>query len=293
MTLFSKLLNHIVFAVLTLFTSNMVNAAEMAPSKTEQRYVVLSPHAVEMLFDIGAGDTIIGTVEYADYPEAANKIRRIGRYDYVNYEALLSLNPDAIIVNSQSTSSGILERLSDLGFPVIDTSVEKLTDIPKRLNELGELTGNQYKANQQAQEFSHLLAEIRNEFQHQTPVNVFYQVWPNPLTTTSSQWMNEIFAGCGGVNVFYGSHSDYPQVSIEQVVTTMPDIILKPIYHGNSNQEVVSWETWKELPAVINQQVKSLEGDLIHRTGPRVLQGMINVCRNIDNARQYQASAHD
>ncbi|PMG51925.1 helical backbone metal receptor [Shewanella sp. 10N.286.52.B9] len=283
MSIFVKPISLIVAGFLVCLTTSYAHSAQ-------QRFVVLSPHAVEMMFSIDAGDRIIGTVEYADYPAAANDIKRIGRYDFVNYEALMMLNPDAIIVNSESTSSGMLSRIKSLGFTVIDTSVTELADIPKRLIELGQLTGQQQLGQQQAAQFSQQLNEIRQQYQHQDPISIFYQVWPHPLTTTSSSWMDEIFAGCGGVNIFENAHSDYPQVNMEQVVSLMPEMIFKPIYHGNSNQELIRWETWSELPAVKHGQVIALEGDLIHRTGPRVLQGMINICQKIDLARHQRAA---
>ena len=36
-----------------------------------QRIVSLAPHITEVLFAAGAGGRIVGTVEYSDYPEAA------------------------------------------------------------------------------------------------------------------------------------------------------------------------------------------------------------------------------
>lgn len=43
-----------------------------------KRIIALSPHAVEMLYAIGAGDAIVAATDYADYPEAAKKSRVLG-----------------------------------------------------------------------------------------------------------------------------------------------------------------------------------------------------------------------
>lgn len=267
------------FCLLLLALTLSVSAAQ------GQRLIVLSPHAVEMLYEIGAGDNIIGTVDYADFPVAAKQIRRIGRHDYINYEAIMQLNPDRIVVSSSSTSAPIITRLEELGFTLVDSSVKQLDQIPSRLIELGAITGRELEAKESAARFSLTLADIKAQYQDLSPVDLFYQVWPAPLTTTSSSWMNEIFTSCGANNVFANTISEYPQVSLEQVLTTTPEIIIKPIHHGNSNQESVDWHKWPELPAVANKQIITIEGDLVHRTGPRVLQGMQQICEIVARAR--------
>ncbi|WP_299805244.1 cobalamin-binding protein [uncultured Shewanella sp.] len=258
-------------------------------AEKQPRLIVLSPHAVEMIFEIGAGDSIIGTVEYADYPAAANDIRRIGRHDFIDYEALMLLQPDAIIVSSTTTAS-MQSRLTELGFTLVDASVKDLKQIPERLIELGKLTGHNTEANNSAEAFNQTLTQLRDTYQDKAPVNLFYQVWPTPLTTTASPWMNEIFTGCGANNVFSNSVSEYPQVSLEQVLYSTPEVIIKPVYHGNADQESVNWAKWPEIPAVANNHIITIEGDLVHRTGPRVLQGMELVCEIIDKVRRAKQS---
>ena len=65
--------------------------------KEPQRIVALAPHIVENLFAIGAGERIVGTVDYADFPQQANDIERVGGYYGINMEKLLSLKPDLVL----------------------------------------------------------------------------------------------------------------------------------------------------------------------------------------------------
>lgn len=44
-----------------------------AMAEPAKRIIALSPHAVEMLYAIGAGEAIVAATDYADYPEAAKK----------------------------------------------------------------------------------------------------------------------------------------------------------------------------------------------------------------------------
>lgn len=253
----------------------------------QPRLVVLNPYTVEMLFEIGAGHMIIGTVDYADYPQAAMQIPRVGRHNYIDYEALLLLEPDFVTIDSSFTSPQLVNRLQQLGFKLIDTHVDHLLQIPQRLRQLGELTDTQQQANIVADKLSHELSQLTQQYQQRTPVKVFFQIWPEPLTTSASSWLNEIIAGCGGINVFANSASAYPQVSTEQVLIAAPEVIIKPI-HGDSKQISNEWQAWPELAAVAHHQIYNINGDLVHRTGPRVFSGMAQVCQIIDAARLQQ-----
>ena len=66
-----------------------------APAK---RILSLAPHVTELLYAAGAGDLIVGTVEYSDFPEAARKIPRIGNHDSLDLERIVALKPDLIVI---------------------------------------------------------------------------------------------------------------------------------------------------------------------------------------------------
>src|SRR5882672_8053540 len=62
-----------------------------------KRIVSLAPHATELLFAAGAGDRIVGTTEFSDYPEAAKKIPRVGSSSLLDMDRVVSLKPDLIV----------------------------------------------------------------------------------------------------------------------------------------------------------------------------------------------------
>ncbi|QIZ78815.1 cobalamin-binding protein [Ferrimonas lipolytica] len=267
-----------------------LSALAEATVEAKPTIVALSPQSVEILFKVGAGEQIIGTVDYADYPQAAQLIPRLGRYDQLDMETLMLLQPQLLVFAQQDTSAEIRQQLETLGVPIIDTSVSTIDQVADQMALLGAKTGHSAQGAKVAAEFRQQLAQLRQQYQGKAPLSVFYQVWPEPLTTTSDGWMNQILTDCGGHNVFADAHSDYPQVSMEQVLVKSPQVILKPKYEGATNQERVSWTLWPELPAVANGQVITLDGDVVHRTGPRVVDGMKQICQVMDDARNAYAA---
>lgn len=271
------------FLLLLITINSACVSASAVADVAPLRLVVLSPFIVELLYEIGAGDHIVGTVEYADFPAAANQIPRIGRYDFIDFEALLLLQPDVVLLSPAWTSSLLRSRLQQLGFRTIDIKIDQLDDIPEQFRALGKLTQNTQQAMVIAEQFSTRLTALKRQYQHLAPIRVFYQIWPMPLTTSASTWLNEILNGCGGRNVFANSVNAYPQISTEQVLAVMPELIVKPLH--SAKEPLDNWHNWPELPAVVNNQIVSVDSSILNRTGPRILDGMAVMCQIIDATR--------
>ena len=81
-----------------------------------QRIVSLAPHMTETLFAAGAGERVVGTVDYSDHPEAAKKIRRVGGYSRLDLEAVAALKPDLVVGWQSGNAAAHLEKLKGLGY---------------------------------------------------------------------------------------------------------------------------------------------------------------------------------
>ena len=249
-----------------------------------QRIVALSPHAVEMLYAIGAGDNIVATTDHADYPEAARQIPRIGGYHGIQLEKLLALNPDLVVVWGSGNRPEDIDKMTQLGLKLYNSDPKTLESVADELEELGELTGHSRQAAAQAKQLRNELARQTQAHANAKPISVFYQLWSQPLMTVAEgSWIQQILEVCGGANVFADSASAYPQVSLENVLLSSPQVILQSQDEGNVIG--VNWQQWPDIPAVKRQQIYQLNADLLHRAGPRFTQGVKATCDALDKAR--------
>ncbi|AVT50100.1 cobalamin-binding protein [Shewanella baltica] len=249
-----------------------------------KRIIALSPHAVEMLYAIGAGDAIVAATDYADYPEAAKKIPRIGGYYGIQMERVMELNPDLIVVWDTGNKAEDINQLRTLGFNLYGSDPKTLEGVAKELEELGQLTGHVEEASKAAATYRAELIRLRVENAKKSEPKVFYQLWSTPLMTVSkNSWIQQIISVCHGQNVFYDAASDYPQVSLENVLLTLPEVILQSEEEGNVKG--VDWRQWPEIPAVKKQHIYQLNADLLHRATPRALLGVQALCDALDKAR--------
>lgn len=257
-----------------------------ASSKPVERIIALSPHAVELLFAIGAGDKIVATVDYADYPAEAKKIIRIGNYNGIQIEQVVALQPDLIVAWKSGNKLTDLKKIESLGFPMIYTHPQTIGQISDELINLGNLTGNEAQAKQAAAALDADYQTIKQQYAKKRKVSVFYQLWHDPLRTVGpNSWIESLIRDCHGENIFNDTDSDYPLVSLETVITKKPEVIVIPHHSGNVGAKTGIWQRWTEIPAVANKQMYTLNGDLLHRFGPRAVDGLSKLCEAIDQAR--------
>ncbi len=255
------------------------------PAKT---VVTLAPHIVEMVYTLGAGERIVATVEYSDFPPSAMQIPRIGGYHGLQIEQIMALEPDLIVAWEGGNRIQDIERLEKLGLPVYRSRIGSIDGIDGELLLLGELLGIKSKSQSVAASFRGKLTELRESYASKRKVSFFYQLWSDPLTTVaSSGWVSESMEICGGQNIFgVDSLAEYPQISIEQVLVRAPEVILVPTHHGDLHASQGKWRKWPEIPAVSRNQVYPVDGDLLHRFTTRILDGISQVCEIFDQVRR-------
>jgi vitamin B12 transport system substrate-binding protein len=281
------------FVGLILFSlSGDVFAEQIIAESTESasnnlRVVALAPHIVENLFAIGAGDSIVGTVDYADYPAAAKSIERIGGYYGISLEKLLLLKPDLVIAWKGGNQSEDLAQIERLGINVYLSNPTTVDEVANELLIFGQLTGHIKKSEQVANAFKEKLVGIINSQRGKNSISAFYQLWAEPLMTISKNtWISRLMKICHASNVFADSTTDYPQISIENVVVAKPQIIIIPDEKSEKSQPIIKWQKWPEVPAVKNNQFISVNADLLHRFTPRMLNGLADMCDKIDASRK-------
>lgn len=251
-----------------------------------QRIITLAPHLAENLFAAGAGNRLIATVEYSDYPPAARRIPRIGGYNSLSIEAMVAQQPDLVLAWGSGTGNNIIRRLREFGIPVYSDEIRRLADIPASLRAIGRLSGKETAAARSINRFEQGLAALREASAGATPLGVFYQIWHDPLQTIGGgHLISEVIALCGGHNIFDDAQGLAPRISRESVLLRNPDVIVA----SGSSQGVAAWlSQWRSVPGLRAVQADALyiiNPDLIERPTPRLLSGARQLCRRLDSAR--------
>ncbi|MGH8178875.1 MAG: cobalamin-binding protein [Steroidobacter sp.] len=262
-----------------------VSAISAETLRPAQRIVSLAPHLTELAFSAGAGDRIVGTVEYSDHPAAARRIPRIGDAFRVDLERVLALRPDVVLVWESGTPVQTIKRMKALGLEVIPIATSRLKEIAAALGTIGDIAGTQVAASQAAMQFTTQISSLRNRYQGRAPVSVFVQVNDRPIyTINSAQIMSEVVELCGGRNVFAQLNELAPIVSIEAVIAANPQVILAT--NDTVPDAASHWRRWRHIAAVKTDNVYTISSDDVARATMRLAAGAAHVCRTLDTARE-------
>jgi len=282
-------------AIIVLLISGLMPAqplfAEPAPPEktAPKKLVVLAPNLVELIFSLGGGAQIVATTDHADYPQAARAIPRVGNYAAISLEKVVALQPDLVLVWDTGTPAADIKKMQQLGLKVMHFQTKQLEDIASQLLQLGELVQQQNKAQQLSAAFLQQLTGLRQQYQTQQPIRVFYELWDNPLSTINRDaWPQQHLNVCGAKNIFESASAAYPQVGLEQVIAGNPALIIQPV-STNEPRTLVQWQRWPELMAAKNKQIIQPDSDLLHRATLRTLDGVAILCREIAKSRQFYA----
>lgn len=261
----------------------MLSIAASALAAPAQRIVTLAPHLAELVYAAGAGDRLVGTVEWSDYPPEAAALPRVGDAFRLDLEALAALEPDLLLGWRGGNPDHLLEQLGQRGYRVVALAPQRLYDIATQLVEIGRLAGTPGPAAAAAASFRAGLAELRAAQAGKPALRVFYQVSWRPLYTVGGhQLISEVLALCGGQNIFAELGELAPAVSMEAVIARDPEVILTA---DVQQADLAEWRRWPAVTAVQRGHLYAVDGDLVVRASPRILEGTRQVCERLDRAR--------
>ena len=265
------------------------NAVTVA--KPAQRILALAPHITELLFAAGGGEKIVGVVSYSDYPEAAKKIANVGDNRQYDMERIIAMKPDLIVVWMHGSAERQIAMLRQLKVPIYHSDPKKLADIPNNMERLGQLMGTEKAAAPAAAQLRAKLASLTAQYAQRPPVRLFYQVWDKPLYTISgASIISDAMRVCGGQNVFAAMKVVAPVVTTEGVLQENPEAIFATSEKSDADSEggLAMWRAFPSLAAVRNNNLFRLNGDLLNRAGPRMVDGAAAMCEKLELARQHR-----
>jgi iron complex transport system substrate-binding protein len=258
------------------FTDALGNAITL--KGTAQRIVSLSPSVTESLFAIGAGGQMVGRTDYCNYPPEATKLPSIGGFDAstISMESIIALQPD-LVIGGSVYQADVIKALQDSGIKAFISQPANIQGIMDTLTLLGRVTGHEDQATSVANEMQSRVDAVKkvvSTIPADKRPTVFYEVWNEPLMSANGKTVvGELIDLAGGVNIFADLPDEYPTVSVEQIVKVDPQFIIGPSSHGDQmTAEVIGKrEGWGNLSAVKNKAIYIVDGDIVSRYSPRIV----------------------
>ena len=210
----------------------VATACREAPAPEPQRVAVpatvvaLAPSLVELLYELGLGDRLVGVGDYVKYPpEATEKLRLGGLFD-PHLEEITRLAPDIAILLPSEERTRV--HLDALGIEVLTVANESLEDI-----EATALTiARRFSIEERGEEWVAAWREalrprpLRGSPRVMLAVSRQRDTLADTMSAGPGTFYDELLRRMGAVNVFADAVTLYPQINLEEVVRRDPEAIL-------------------------------------------------------------------
>lgn len=253
-------------------------AVQSAEAK-ELRLISLAPTVTEMVFAVGAGDTLVAVTKYCDYPEAATKLPSVGGYMDPSYEAIVAARPSVVFVLREHRD--IRAELEKLGLNVVLLGSESIAEILESIRTVGAVVGRQEAAAELVSSINQSIAEIQaasgarprvllslGGHESEGGIERVYVAGPNTI-------YNELISVAGGENVYAAGGVLYPAVSVEGIVALAPEVVIdlvpdSPTRKHDRERLRGAWMKLRQVPAVRAEAVYVFTEEYMINPGPRL-----------------------
>ena len=245
------------------------------------RIVSLSPSLTDSLFALGLGDNVVGVTKYCIYPAEAQTRTIVGNlYDH-NYELILKLKPDIVVLNVDQEKA--INQFTGLGIPTAMFDNHDIENILATFKGLGETFGRHAEAAviiddierqlEQTQRITAGLPKVK------TMVSVGRGMGSMAVTQSYAAgpgtYVGRLLEIAGGENVYQGAAA-YPILTTEALLRLDPEVIIELVPEvgrgGFTAEDVLTqWQPLQEISAVRNNRVYVLSEGYVVLPGPKLV----------------------
>ena len=249
---------------------------------TPKRIVSLVPSMTEVLFAIGAGDEVVGVSSFDRFPPEVMSKPRVGALIDPDFERILSLKPDLVIV--YASQNDLIDRLRRVGIAMVVSRHAGLNDVTASIRDLGARLGRSERASQVAGAIERDLDEIRKRIagRPRPKTALIFGREPGTLRAIYASagvgFMHDMLLAAGGDDAFGDVKRENLQVTVEVLLARAPEVVIEvhPA-EGWTPERLLKeqnvWNSLSSLPAVKSKRVHLLADDRLWAPGPRVAEG--------------------
>jgi iron complex transport system substrate-binding protein len=253
---------------------NRQNASDLP-----QRIISLAPHMTEIVFKLGANDRLIGRTEFCLYPAAAQNIPSVGGYLNPDYEKIVSLNPDLILM---LPNEDMERKLNEIGLNTFSIWNETIEDIQQTILGIGNKLGLAERAGEIVWGIKDTLKLVQQFGAGKEDRETLFLVGREEgtlkglYTAGKETYLSKIWSLCGGQNVYRDIEQKYFNVSKEDLIARNPHYILEfriipdEIVATNITKLKADWKLFSTLTAVQKQNIFIFHERYFLIPGPRI-----------------------
>jgi len=256
------------------------------------RIVSMAPSITETLYALGLGDRVVGVTRNSTYPPEAKDKARVGSYFDPNFEAILALKPDLVIMLEEQEKSS--PGFAKLELETLVVSNQTLQGIIESFRVIGRVCGKGPEGRRMAASYENRLRQIREKTRDLPRPSVLFAVdrtfgcghLADVYVAADDDYLDEMVELAGGRNACRQRGIRYPIVSSEGLLWLNPDVIVDLVpsitldEYGRS-AILDDWNDLWRLSAVEHHRVLIFSQDYAFIPGPRFIRLVEDLARAI------------
>jgi iron complex transport system substrate-binding protein len=251
-----------------------------------RRIVAMAPSITETFYALGLGGRLVGVTRDCKYPPEVEEIKKrgdVGSYYDINFEAIVALRPDRVVMLKEQ--SNWLPAFEKLGLQTLVVSHQTTDGIIESFGTIGTACGKGPEGRQMQRDFRHRVARIRAETAGLPRPRVLFVLdrsygrghLADLYVAADDDYIDTIIQWAGGQNAYRLRGVRYPVVSVEGILWLNPDVIVDMVPPDTLRQLgrqaiLDDWNQLKGVKAVKDQRVLIPERDYAYVPGPRFLE---------------------
>lgn len=249
------------------------------------KFLGLTPAETEMLFALLPDSQVAAVTANCNFPpdKVATK-KRIEIYP-IDIESVLALRPDLVLSEEGMIGVDDVSKLEKLGISVYVFRFRKSADVLAAMDSIVAWSHTE-RRNQPLMDSLHAgLYTLENEAKATSSVpNVLAITYHDPIFAYGfDTWMTDKIRLGGGRNVLNEKlDKPYPVLQRETVLKLNPDVLFGGSFEKMDTSFFRLYPELKRINAYRNRRIFELTDDLASRPGPRLLEGIKEIKRFLD-----------
>ena len=181
----------------------------------------LVPSITETLFELGAGDAVVGITDFCIFPPDL-PLPRVGGTKNPRVDEIRALAPDLVHMNMEENLRRHAEAIEEFA-PLFVTEPKSVADVVSLLTTLGILHDCERRAEELTGAIQREVAAMPSDaFTFACPI------WKEPwMWCGGDTYVSHLVGAAGGRNVLE-ARTRYPQLPLEEVLALAPDVVFLP-----------------------------------------------------------------
>ncbi len=253
-----------------------------APELGYQRIVSMAPSITEVLYALELGNRVAGVTRYCTFPPEAQDKPEIGGFVDTNYEAVMNLEPDLIILLPVHTDAQL--RFNELGLRTLVVDHRTLDGILDSMTIIGAACQVRGRSDELLASIHRRMDAVRSQTAGLDRPTLLISAGRSKGTgkleevyaAGKGQWYDDVIVLAGGANVFTDATIPFPSVTGEALVRLNPEVIVEMApeneYTTVTEEAIIAdWDSLPDISAVQQQRIYVLRESYTTIPGPRFI----------------------